>query len=93
MEQHIQENMAQYKFARLRCNLSDEFVADRAGISRCSLWNVEKGSPSVAIRIYVVVLCASNNMDKDLLFVAKDDVMGRKMQDLNLTVRKRASRK
>ena len=28
-----------------------------------------------------------------LLLVAKDDVMGRKMQDLNLTVRKRASRK
>lgn len=27
-------------------------------------------------------------MDKDLLLVAKDDVMGRKMQDLNLTVRK-----
>lgn len=32
-------------------------------------------------------------MDKDLLLVTKDDVMGRKMQDLNLTVRKRASRK
>lgn len=59
----------------------------------CSLWNVEKGSPSVAIGIYAAVLHALNNMDKDLLLVAKDDVMGRKMQDLNLTVRKRASRK
>ena len=69
-----------------------ELVAERAGISRASLWNVEKGSPSVAIGIYAAVLHALNNMDKDLLLVAKDDVMGRRMQDLNLPVRKRAPR-
>ena len=50
-------------------------------------------SPSVAIGIYAAVLHALNNMDKDLLLVAKDDVMGRRMQDLNLTIRKRAPRK
>lgn len=83
----------QIKLARLRRNLSVELVAERAGISRVSLWNVEKGSPSVAIGIYAAVLHALNNMDKDLLLVAKDDIMGRKMQDLNLTARKRASRK
>lgn len=83
----------QIKLARLRRNLSVELVAERAGISRVSLWNVEKGSPSVAIGIYAAVLHALNNMDKDLLLVAKDDVMGRKMQDLNLTMRKRAPRK
>ena len=43
--------------------------------------------------IYAAVLHALNNMDKDLLLVAKDDVMGRRMQDLNLTIRKRAPRK
>ncbi len=43
--------------------------------------------------IYAVVLHALNNMDKDLLLIAKDDTMGRKMQDLNLLTRKRASRK
>lgn len=90
----ILKNMGeQIKLARLRRNLSAELVAERAGISRASLWNVEKGSPSVAIGIYAAVLHALNNMDKDLLLVAKDDVMGRKIQDLNLTVRKRASRK
>ena len=41
----------QIKLARLRRNLSVELVAERAGISRVSLWNVEKGSPSVAIGI------------------------------------------
>ena len=83
----------QIKLARLRRNLTVELVAERAGISRASLWNVEKGSPSVAIGIYAAVLHALNNMDKDLLLVAKDDVMGRKMQDLNLPIRKRAPRK
>ena len=83
----------QIKLARLRRNLPVELVTERAGISRASLWNVEKGSPSVAIGIYAAVLHALNNMDKDLLLVAKDDAMGRKMQDLNLTVRKRAPRR
>lgn len=83
----------QIKLARLRRNLTAELVAERAGISRASLWNVEKGSPSVAIGIYAAVLHALNNMDKDLLLVAKDDVLGRRMQDLNLSIRKRASKK
>ena len=83
----------QIKLARLRRNLTVELVAERAGISRASLWNVEKGSPSVAIGIYAAVLHALINMDKDLLLVARDDVMGRKMQDLNLPIRKRAPRK
>ena len=83
----------QIKLARLRRNLSVELVAARAGISRASLWSVEKGSPSVAIGIYAAVLHALNNMDKDFLLVAKDDIMGRRLQDLNLPVRKRAPKK
>ena len=83
----------QIKLARLRRRLSVELVAARAGISRTSLWNVENGNPSVAIGIYAVVLHALNNMDRDLLLVAKDDALGRQLQDLNLPVRKRAPRK
>ena len=82
----------QIKLARLRRKLSSELVAERAGISRATLWNVEKGSPSVAIGIYAAVLHALNNMDKDLLLVAKDDELGRKLQDLDLPTRKRAPR-
>ena len=63
--------------ARLRRSLSAELVAERAGISRASLWKVEKGEPSVAMGIYAAVLHALNNLDKDLLLVAKDDEMGR----------------
>lgn len=83
----------QIKMARLRRNLSVNLVAERAGISRATLWNVENGSPSVAIGIYAAVLHALNNMDQDFLLVAKDDIMGRRMQDLNLPIRKRAPRR
>lgn len=83
----------QIKLARLRRNLSSELVAERAGISRSSLWKVESGNPAVAMGIYAAVLHALNNMDKDLLLVAKDDEFGRELQDLNLLSRKRASRK
>ena len=81
----------QIKLARLRRDLSAELVAERAGISRASLWKVESGNPSVAIGIYAAVLHALGNMDKDLALVAKDDAMGRQMQDLDLLMRKRAS--
>ena len=80
----------QIKLARLRRHLSAELVAERAGVSRATVWNV--GNPSVAIGIYAAVLHALNNMDKDLLLVAKDDELGRKLQDLELTTRKRAPR-
>ena len=82
----------QIKLARLRRHLSAELVAERAGVSRATVWNVERGNPSVAIGIYAAVLHALNNMDKDLLLVAKDDELGRKLQDLELTTRKRAPR-
>ena len=68
----------QIRLARLRRQLSVELVAERAGISRATLWNVEKGSPSVAIGIYAAVLHALNNMDKDLLLVAQDDEFGKR---------------
>lgn len=83
----------QIKLARLRRDLSAELVAERARISRASLWKVESGNPAVAIGIYAAVLHALGNMDRDLALVAKDDEMGRQMQDLNLMTRKRASRR
>ena len=57
----------QIKLARLRRSLSTALVAERADISRATLWKVEKGDPSVAIGIYAAVLHALNNMDSDLL--------------------------
>ena len=92
--QVILEQMGeQIRLARLRRHLSAELVAERAGISRMTLSNIEKGSPSVAIGSYAAVLHALNGMDTDLLLVAKDDELGRKLQDLELPARRRAPKK
>ena len=74
----------QIKMARLRRRLSATLVAERAGISRSTLWKVENGNPSVAVGIYAAVLHALNNMDKDLLKIAGDDELGRNLQDMDL---------
>lgn len=83
----------QIKMARLRRNLSTELVAERAGISRATLWAVEKGMPTVAIGTYAAVLHALGGMDKDLELVAQDDEFGRRLQDMDLVTPKRAKRK
>ena len=57
----------QIRLARLRRQLTAELVAERAGISRATLSNIEKGSPSVAIGSYAAVLHALNGMDKETL--------------------------
>ncbi len=80
------------KLARLRRKLSAEQVAERANISRKTLWAVETGSPGVAIGSYAQVLFVLN-MEKDLLKVAADDALGRKLQDAELTVKERAPKK
>ena len=82
----------QIKLARLRRRLSAKLVSERAGISRATLVEVEKGSPSVSMGIYAAVLHALNGMDQDLLFIAKDDELGRKLQDLELVAPKRVRR-
>ena len=82
----------QIKLARLRRRLSAKLVSERAGISRATLVEVEKGSPSVAMGIYAAVLHALNGMDSDLLLLAKDDELGRKLQDLELSNTRRAKK-
>ena len=92
--QEILEQMGeQIRLARLRRKLNTELVAERAGISRQTLNSIEKGSSTVAIGAYAAVLHALNNLDADLLLIAKDDEFGRKLQDLELPTRKRAPKK
>ena len=81
---------AQIRMARLRRKLSSKLVAERAGISRQTLTAIERGTPSVSIGAYAAVLHALNGMDLDLLLIAKDDELGRKLQDLALPTRNRA---
>ena len=82
----------QIKLARLRRNLATELVAERAGISRATLWAVEKGTPTVSNGTYAAVLPALGGMDQDFALVAKDDELGRKLQDLQIKTRGRATR-
>ncbi len=80
------------KLARLRRKLSAEQVAERANISRPTLLSIEKGMPGVAMGSYAQVLFVLN-LEKDLLKVAVDDTLGRKLQDAALTVKERAPKK
>ena len=80
------------KLARLRRKLSAEQVAERANISRPTLLAIEKCLPGVAIGSYAQVLFVLN-LEKDLLKVAADDTLGRKLQDAALIVKERAPKK
>ena len=80
------------KLARLRRRLSTGQVAERAGISRATLWQVEKGAPTVAMGTYCQILFVLG-LEKDLLKVAADDILGRKLQDAGLIVKKRAPKR
>lgn len=82
----------QIKLARLRRNLSMAQVAERATCSELTLSRVEKGLPTVSIGIYLRVLYALQ-LDDDILLIAKEDSIGRGLQDLQLKHRERASKK
>ena len=89
MLQTLGENI---RLARLRRDLSSEQVAERAGISRNTLIKIERGDEGVAIGMYFRVLIVLGLQD-DLLLIARDDVLGRKLQDIDLTTPRRASKK
>ena len=92
LEHKMQVVGEQIKLARLRRNLSVAQVAERATCSPLTVSRIEKGVPTVAIGIYLRVLYALQ-LDDDILSLAKDDKLGRTLQDMNLPQRERASKK
>lgn len=80
------------QLARLRRKFSAEQVAERAGISRKTVYNIEQGIPTVAIGSYLQVLFVLG-LEKDLSMVASSDPLGRKLQDAGITTAKRAPKK
>jgi len=80
------------KLARLRRGFSAQLVADRAGMSRTTLWAIERGDPGVTLGAYANVLHGLGLHD-DLALIARDDELGRKLQDANLPTRRRAPKR
>lgn len=78
----------QIKLARLRRNYSMELVANRAQCGRLTVSRLEKGDPSVSIGTVLRILNALQ-LEDDILAVAKEDEMGRLIQDLELNERNR----
>jgi len=79
------------KLARLRRKLTVEQISARAGISRTTLWGIERGKESISLGAYFQVLFVLG-FERDFLKIAEDDILGRKLQDLNLIPKKRAPR-
>ena len=71
------------KLARKRRKLTTVQVAERANISRSTLYLIESGNPSVAMGGYFNVLRVLGLQD-DFLKLADDDTLGRKLQDIEL---------
>lgn len=90
-EQNLQIVGEQIRLARLRRGLSIAQIAERASCSELTVIRVERGIPTVAIGIYVRILFALG-LDESILNIAKDDEVGRTLQDLDLKPRRRASK-
>ena len=91
-ERMLQQVGEQFELARLRRKLSAEQVSERADIGTSTLWRIEKGDPGVAVGNYFHVLL-SLGLEKDILKLASDDELGRKIQDAGLISKKRAPKK
>ena len=71
------------KLARKRRKLTTLQVAERANISRSTLYLIESGNPGVAMGAYFNVLRVFG-LQNDFLKLAADDILGRKLQDIEL---------
>lgn len=80
------------RLARLRRHYAAVVVAERAGITRSTLHRAERGNPGVALGTYAGILRVLG-LQGDIDAVARDDELGRKLQDLKLPERKVAPRR
>lgn len=80
----ILEEMGQnIKLARKRRKILTTQLSERADISRSTLFLIEQGDEGVSIGNYFNVLKVLG-LEMDFLKLASDDILGRKLQDLEL---------
>ena len=84
----LQEMGSQMKLARLRRNITSQEMAQRTSLGRNTIVKIESGEETVAMGSYFRVLIALG-LDLDILNLAKDDVLGRKLQDAELMPKQR----
>jgi len=89
-EKILKELGENVRLARKRRRLTGVQVAERAGIARSTLQLIEKGSSGVAMSAYLQVLFVLG-LEKDLLLIAANDPLGRKLQDAGLLAGRRKS--
>ncbi len=75
------------KLARKRRKLTTIQVAERADVSRNTLYLIEKGNPGVSLGAVFNVLRVLGLQD-DFLKLAADDELGRKLSDIELLSKK-----
>src|ERR1700685_3015912 len=80
------------RLARKRRKLTTIQVAERAGIDRSTLYEIEKGNSSVSLGAYFNTLRVLG-LQGDFLKLAADDDYGRKLQDLQLITGARGNNK
>lgn len=71
------------KLARKRRNYTQALISERTGLSRLTIRKIENGDATVSLGHYVAVLGVLGLVN-DLLQVASDDTLGRKLQDIKL---------
>ncbi len=78
--------------ARRRRRITMALMAERAGISRATLWKIEKGNPATAMHGYAAVLFVLGMTErlKDLVD-ASYDLVGRALEEERLPKRVRLS--
>jgi hypothetical protein len=79
--------------ARLRRRIPTDILAQRASISRTTLYKVEKGDPNVAMGIYATIIFALGMIDRiSDLADAIHDTLGRQLDEDRLPKRVRLPR-